>query len=265
MGVSDGGRGTGPRLLIVAAQPGSEVLFASALLCGPGVHVVHVTDGAPGARRRRTWTRGGARFQAAVAQARRAEALGALQRLGVDAARVHALEVPEGEAIHRAAELIDRLRAVIRALQPDVVVTHPYEGGHPDFDACAVIARAAIDRLGGTPPLLMEMASFHAGVRREVPSDFLPSAVAVHEVTVPAHQLEEKRRLMAHHAIGADWGIREASAQERLRRAPKYDFLDPPHYGPLHYELEGWMEPSAWRRAAAVALGTVTSKAAIAI
>ena len=49
--------------------------------------------------------------------------------------------------------------------EAEQVITHPYEGGHPDHDACAFAARAAV-RHSANKAKLMEFTSYHAGLYR---------------------------------------------------------------------------------------------------
>lgn len=61
------------------------------------------------------------------------------------------------------------LAADLDALRPRRLVTHAYEGGHPDHDAAAFVARAALDllrRSGRPAPRLLEMALYHGAPAR---------------------------------------------------------------------------------------------------
>lgn len=128
----------------------------------------------------------------------------------------------------------------------DVVVTHPYEGGHPDHDAAAFAVHAArriFARESGTPMLpLAEMSSYHAERGSVVTGCFLPSpapaCTATHVGSLGARERRTKRRMLDAFdtqrdvlaSLGIDVGV------EPLRCAPSYDFTEPPHAGALYYE-----------------------------
>ena len=46
----------------------------------------------------------------------------------------------------RLEDLVDRCAGLIGALRPAVVITHAYEGGHPDHDTLALAVRLACRR-----------------------------------------------------------------------------------------------------------------------
>jgi len=60
-------------------------------------------------------------------------------------------------------DLTCKLVGLIHRLQPTVILTHPYEGGHPDHDACSLAVRAALDSSPEADTELWEFTSYHAG------------------------------------------------------------------------------------------------------
>ena len=64
--------------------------------------------------------------------------------------------VRDQEAVVALDALIERLTADLAGAA--VVVTHPYEGGHPDHDAAALAVRRAADRSGTA---VVEFACYH--------------------------------------------------------------------------------------------------------
>lgn len=65
-----------------------------------------------------------------------------------------------------------------REARPEVILIHPYEGGHPDHDAAAfavhVVGRL-LERERGEPPLLIEFTSYHIGEAGIRVGEFLAS------------------------------------------------------------------------------------------
>jgi N-acetylglucosamine malate deacetylase 2 len=263
--------GGGPRavVLVVAAHPDDETIGVGATLgalvaAGSPVRVMHVTDGAPRDPALRPTLRDCTRAEAAAA--RRAELAAAFRAGGLDPEALvePSLGVADQEAALALPELARALARRLGASPPDVVITHPYEGGHPDHDAVAFAVHAAV-RLNasatGHSPLVAEMSSYHASPGREglLAASFLPYAVASctarHDGVLDAPARARKRAMLDAYVSQAGVLASFDSASEPLRCAPPYDFTRPPHAGTLHYErlAFGWTG-ERWRALAREAL-----------
>lgn len=244
-----------PRTLVVVAHPDDETVGAASLL--PRLRdatFVHVTDGSPpdlaDARAAGYDTR------EAYAAARRRELLAALALAGIAPERARTLGVPDQHAALHLAGIARALLELIHELRPEVLLTHAYEGGHPDHDATAfaIHAARALAAAGRRPPLVVELASYHAGPDGAMRTgEFLPArrrpAVTI-TLDPPARAL--KRRLFAAFASQARVLQAFAIGIERFRAAPRYDFTRPPHAGPLLYERFPWgITGERWRALAA--------------
>jgi LmbE family N-acetylglucosaminyl deacetylase len=247
---------TGRPWLILAAHPDDETLGASWLLCRlRHATVVHVTDGAPLDPQLRPPAVPGGRED--YARLRADEARQALALAGVPPAQIRCLGLVDQEAVHELAPLARAVGALIAALAPAAVLVQPYEGGHPDHDACAFAARAAVAACAGTPPALLEMTSYHRqdGTLRAGSFLDVPGAPAALRVDLSAEDRARKSRMLACYrsqaAVLAGLGVQD----ELLRAAPGYDFRRRPHPGPVHYETLGWpMTADAFCRCASRAL-----------
>lgn len=248
----------GPRTLIIVAHPDDEVIGAAGRL--PflrEVHVVHVTDGAP--HDMRDAIAAGFHTREAYAAARRAEALAALALAGVEPGRVHCLHRVDQEAALDLPALALVVAALIAELEPDAVLTHPYEGGHPDHDATAFAAHAAmriLERDGAPRPPLLELSSYHVGPGGITPACFLPYEGCDPRVLT----LDAAARTLKHRMF-ACFASQRATLRwfpvdvECFRVAPPYDFTRPPHEGKLWYEyFPLGMTAARWTALAASAL-----------
>lgn len=242
-------RPVGIPVALVAAHPDDETVGAGACLGLFGrLLLIHATDGAPanGVDARAA----GFASVAEYAEARGVELRAALFLAGADPELVGLgfTDQAASENMHAAAQALARLLAGHGAA---CVITHPYEGGHPDHDATAHMVHAACALLP-SPPCIMEMTSYHATPGGMASGLFLPNGEP--HVTVPLSMMERaaKRAMLdaftTQYATLAPFG----AVEECFRRAPPYDFAQPPHPGMLYYERFDWgMTGLRWRELAA--------------
>lgn len=254
-------RGQG-ELMVVAAHPDDDVIGAGALMARlPRVRVVYATDGAP--RDGRDARAHGFGDVAAYAVARQHEARAALALAGVGADRIVCLGVADQQATFVLDRLALSIAELIRAHAPAVVLTHAYEGGHPDHDATAFAVHAALDLLRRAPspapaPALLELAGYHRGPDGGREIGFLPDGEPAHELALDERERRLKAAMFACHASQSAVLSWFAVDRERFRPAPRHDFTRPPHGGPLLYEQPGsgaeWgIDGARWLEEAAAA------------
>lgn len=249
-----------PRVLVVAAHPDDETIGVGGMfprLAG-SLEVLHVTDGAP--RHRRQWGRQEFRTWDEYAAQRHREVDQALRVAGLDAAAVcRRMEVMDSEVSLNLVPVTHRLVEWFDATRPEVVITHPYEGGHTDHDATAFAVRAActlLARDGAPAPALAEFTSYHNEGGEKVVNRFLPFDGAPEtEVALSPEEKEMKRRMydcfITQYGVLRDMPIRV----ERYRPAPVYDFTQAPHAGRLRYERYPLgIRGKHWRQLAADAM-----------
>jgi N-acetylglucosamine malate deacetylase 2 len=258
------------RLLVIAAHPDAETAGAASLLSTlPDCAVLHLSDGVP--RDRALWASGAAPTRDGYASQRRGEALRAMEIAGVPSTDVHCLGLQDQELVFQLPDLARELVRWIIALGPELLITHSYEGGHPDNDAAAFAAAAARDlllRSGQRAPMLLEMALYHGAGGELTVGQF----VASDDIGPPQIQcafrgaaLDRKREMLRCFESQAD-GLAPffEIEYERFRPAPRYDFAAPPHVGPLLYEQRGMLDGDTWRALAARARGELSLGARLA-
>lgn len=242
-----------PPTLVVAAHPDDEAIGAGATLAriGRRCRVVHLTDGAP-AQKRLFPPSAEKLTRAAYVRARRKEALDALALAGIQEECVTNLGLRDQEAVFDLVASVERVCAILRSYSPEVVLCHAYEGGHPDHDAAAFVvhAAAALARVHGLQPVLVEMASYHDRAGSTIRGEFLPAAGSPEEVVLELgdDDRRHKRAMFAAYATQRDALAKFRGESERFRVAPRYQFVAPPHDGRLHYERFGFaMAGPMWR------------------
>ncbi len=257
------------RIVVVAAHPDDETIGLGGQLASmQDVFLVHVTDGAP--RSRPDWK--------SYKEARRAELLAAAAIAGIPEDRCLEIGIPDQEAARRLVELSCHLSRLFAELQPSIVFTHPYEGGHPDHDACAFAVHYA-----EYPAELWEFASYHrsplsaeiesgcflseAATRAGEPAlqpasawvqgkagknaGLPPGVAAPHVLKLTEEQRQQKQRMLDCFSTQRDTLGWFRVDDECIRRAPAYDFCEPAHAGRLFYESYDWgVSPSEWLRLA---------------
>lgn len=250
-----------PRAMVVLAHPDDETVGAASVLPRLSLaNFVYVTDGAP--YRMDDAHRAGCATREAYAAIRWGELVSALASVGISADRVERADVPDQRASHQLAPLARWLEVLVRERAPEVVLTHAYEGGHPDHDATAFAVHQAcrrIERVSGWAPEVVEFTSYHAGPDGGWRfAEFLEPANSMETATVVLTPSDRrlKRRLLGCYASQRG-ALQEVPLEhERFRRAPAYDFLQPPHPGVLLYERFPWgMTGGEWRARARAALG----------
>lgn len=246
-------------VVLVAAHPDDEVLGAGGLLASlDGFVIIHITDGAP--RRMKPGALGYA-TPGEYAEARRKELLNALACMPSTPGDLMELGVRDLEASSDLEGITKRLLEIFRTIRPGTVLTHPYEGGHPDHDSAAFAVRTALnlmEREGAPRPRHIEFTSYHALGGKMAVSRFLPSSSVETKFLLSNEERTRKDRMIR--AFESQGGALKVFTTEfeTFREAPEYDFKAPPHPGRLFYEGFDWgVTGGLWRKRAAKAMEAV--------
>jgi LmbE family N-acetylglucosaminyl deacetylase len=197
-------------------------------------------------------TRAGFPSAPAYARARLRELSGALELLPNGPPEWFLLGFTDQEVAPRLIDAVAAVRGVVDTFRASVVITHPYEGGHPDHDAAAFAAQMALRALPHTgAPQLLEMTSYHWTGTALRSGEFLASAEPVATLELDDDLRAMKERMLR--CFTSQRGIIDAlqiPAHERFRRAPHYDFNVPPaapdriFYDRLHWRIDS----TRWRQ-----------------
>ncbi len=219
----------------------------------PGCLIVHTTTGSP--ENPSDARAAGFASPDSYAEARRAELLCALSKVGGRETRSFGLI--DQQSWRDLPALTNSVLALIEDWRPEAIVTHPYEGGHPDHDAAAFAVQYACQRLGRQAPVRVEAAFYnrYGGLFR--PGEFIPGIPSV-DVKQDAEARARKDRMFACFTSQKPVLSLFSTEFERFRPAPVYDFSRPPHDGELNYETFGFGITSAmWIESAARAMATL--------
>lgn len=233
-----------PRAMLVFAHPEDETVALGARIGRfQNAHFILVTDGAP--RSQSDSRMHGFASWTDYRDARARELTAMLRLAGVSQMSRECFDIPDQEAAFDMAGLARRIAQRIHAIQPEVILTHPYEGGHPDHDACAFAVHHACllaDGSSGPQPLIVEGAFYHAGPDVVETEKFLPAAAPAPEVVrvLSPREQSRKRERMDCFVTQSNTLAQFACAAERFRIAPHYDFSHPPHPGPTLYDHFPW-------------------------
>jgi LmbE family N-acetylglucosaminyl deacetylase len=227
------------RVMIVAAHPDDEVIGAGGQFpdLAPGLLIVHVTDGAPLNPADAEAAGFSSRQDYAAARHHESTMAGALA--GVDSSQYVRIGVTDQRAGFDLEGLTKTLADLFERERPDIVLTHPYEGGHPDHDATAFAVHAAA-HLSGVERL-WEFTSYHSGERGLVTGQFLANGPGLaNERALTEERRDLKRRMFDCFATQQHMLVNFGTEVERFRQAPHYDFTRAPHPGRLNYENFDW-------------------------
>lgn len=233
------------RVAVVVAHPDDETIACGGLLARlDGVNVIVATDGAP--QDGRDARRAGFATIADYAEARARELEAALGLAGIGPDAIRRLGFPDQGAAQALARLTRAIQTLIDGLGIETVLTHAYEGGHPDHDAVAFAVAAAAER-ARRPIEVIEMPLYHEGADGSVVQRFtdVGPCEVVQELDAASRAL--KARMLAAHATQRETLQPFGTATERFRPARPRNFHALPNRGRVAWAERGFgLDPRLW-------------------
>jgi LmbE family N-acetylglucosaminyl deacetylase len=223
------------RTMIVVAHPDDEAIACGALLQRMRWPVVvFMTDGAPDDSK--FWDKPySSRLECAnVRRAEARESMAQLHRIAMEFA-----EIPDQALYKNIEPALERLAPWVQKHRPEAILTHAYEGGHPDHDTCSFIS-ALIAKQFQLP--VWEMPLYNRASGELVRQQFLLRDDSPRRAVLTAQvdEAQRKRKMIAAYASQA-YFIKDFDMDvEQFRPQPEYNFTNPPHAGVLNYEAWGW-------------------------
>lgn len=214
----------------MVAHPDDESVGAGVLLQRMREPIVlFCTDGGP--RDAYFWKAHGSREN--YVRVRRHEAESAVQIAGIQ--RVIFLGFCDQELYRNLHPAIEELEHIVRELRPNAILTHAYEGGHPDHDCCSFLS-FLLGRRHHLP--VWEMPLYHRDQTGPRAQEFVCSNGRSVSVRIKDPEIRIKRQMVAAHASQslASFDL----TVERFRPQAAYQFRQPPQAKIINYEAWQW-------------------------
>lgn len=247
-----------PSLFVVSAHPDDEVIGLGAQIPRlKNATFIHTTDGAPD--NMKDADSFGIHSKEEYKMKRYAEFCNALSAAGVSMPSCVELGYTDQQSSLYLTRLTNDFVDILGTLKPEVIITHPYEGGHPDHDSTAFAVHSAcalLKRKGADIPVHLEFSSYHSDNGRMSTFDFL-SRKDCTKIIVSLSEEDQQLKKKLFDCFNTQKNVLQYFPVniECFRDAPAYDFTSPPHQGKLYYEYFDWgMNGALWRRLAKEAI-----------
>ncbi len=232
------------RTLVLVAHPDDECIAFGALLQRiEHPLMVFATSGSP--QDPYFWKKYGSRQ--AYAALRRQETMESMRAAGVQDV-LFLSDLPGGERFvdqelfRNLVPSFNQLSEIAQRRMITAILTLAYEGGHPDHDACSVLASQLARRFAipcWEAPLYHRRPDGSGEFQR-----FLHPTGGEVEVKPTTREEEAKRTMCRAYASQGDFLAHFDVTNEKVRPQIAYDYTRPPHPGKTNYEVWQWQMTS---------------------
>lgn len=235
------------KLLFVFAHPDDEAIGTSKLIYDNRTrsNIAFMTDGMP-------HPSGDSKYYPPYtklppygdlyAEVRKLEAECAASELGVPVDRIEFINIPDMELINNMLTAFRDLRSLILRVQPELIITHAYEGGHIDHDLTSFI----VSYLSKDNPQITLIEAYLYNFEAEDFNHNLPlfdQRIFAQEIILNNTDKMRKKFAFAQYASqSVDLNYFNPEANEWIKMIDKNcleRFKEPPHQGTLQYERSG--------------------------
>lgn len=239
-----------PSTMLVVAHPDDETIAIGGQCSRfDALTIVYLTDGVP--RNLQFARNAGHCSNESYQYARKEELSAALCHAMPKKLDVIWAGLTDQETVFSLSYGISLLTSLIDSVKPHALLTHTYEGGHPDHDSaalCTALACHILAKCGKQVPLQLEFPSYHYCNGALTTNTFLSDSSKIWTVSLSKSAKSTKRKMIDCFKTQAEMLKNFSLEKEYFRHVPRYDFTQPPHQGVLFYEHMQWgIHGSVWR------------------
>jgi LmbE family N-acetylglucosaminyl deacetylase len=219
------------KTLLVVAHPDDEVIGCGLLLQRlPQATLAFMTDGAPADQY--FWGTFGSRTAYANVRSQETDrALGGLKKV-----KVLRFGVRDQQLMFHLQAALEWLAKIVATEKPHTIVTHAYEGGHPDHDCCSFLSAQLAASFGAR---IWEMPLYSRDGGKLV-RQHLPKGSKAVCVSASDEEVQRKWEMVQAYQSQEEFLQGFDLSTERYVAEPQHDYARPPHAGKLNYECWGW-------------------------
>lgn len=231
------------KILIIAAHPDDEVIGAGlVIMYHPDSIILHLTDGAP--VNMHDALHAGFSSRDEYSSCRLKELSTALTLIDIHSDQCFNLNIIDQNSVYCIPDIITTIIDFINRYKPDIILTHSYDGGHPDHDTASFATWAACKILlkkDQCTPVIAEFATYHGKCKQISRLDFLPyGEIPEFKLYLAKYEQTLKTKLFEHYKSQFDILKHFPVTHECYRLQPNYNFKQPPLTDYILYDSYNW-------------------------